>query len=72
MGVFEKRLEDNDLWTRGSQAFWEEEEKRRAGAATGLSLPRCAVLARPGQFGEEKPRLAGDYLEEPLLHHLLF
>lgn len=46
--------------------------RRRAGAAIGLSLPCCAVLLRLGQLREEKPRLAGDCLEEPLLHRLLF
>lgn len=46
--------------------------KRRAGAATGLSLPCCAVLLRLGWLGEDKPRLAGDCLEKPLPHRLLF
>lgn len=46
--------------------------KRKAGAATGLCLPCCAVLVRLDWLGEEKPRLAGDCLEKPLLHRLLF
>lgn len=45
---------------------------KRKAAATGLFLPCCAVLLRLGHLGEEKPRLAGDCLEKPLLHSLLF
>lgn len=53
MDVFEKHLENNDLWTRGSQAFWEEEEEEEE-ESRGSHRAVLATLCCPAEAGSAR------------------